>query len=270
MDNSIRTCSVDGCDKAEKVKSVSLCAMHYSRLRRHGNVGTAEPSRGGLCTTVGCDRPNYARRFCMAHYQRSVKGLDMDAPIRRAYRGETCTVEWCDKRPVGRGLCSMHWQRDKSGVDMHKPPREYVRWASNDCSIRPCPKPRAQGGFCSGHYSRHIRGADMHAPWVDDVDVEDPDTWPSYVNSGGYVVLNTSQGGNDRRILQHRWVMQKHLGRELLEHETVHHINGKRCDNRIENLELWSSRHPSGQRVEDKVLFAIEILSLYKPDALAG
>lgn len=39
-------------------------------------------------------------------------------------------------------------------------------------------------------------------------------------------------------------------------------------DNRLENLELWSSSQPSGQRVKDKVQWAIEILSLYQPELL--
>jgi hypothetical protein len=74
----------------------------------------------------------------------------------------------------------------------------------------------------------------------------------SHIDKNGYRILHSGKRGGYEQP-EHRAVMEKVLGRPILKGETVHHKNGKRADNRPENLELWSSRHGKGQRVEDRI-----------------
>lgn len=65
-------------------------------------------------------------------------------------------------------------------------------------------------------------------------------------------------------VREHRYVMEQVLGRQLRPDERVHHKNGDRLNNRPENLELWVTKDPPGQRVVDLVQFAHEILNRYE------
>lgn len=81
----------------------------------------------------------------------------------------------------------------------------------------------------------------------------------AWLDKHGYRMIRL----NGKDVPEHRAVMAKMIGRELYEHETVHHKNGQRADNREFNLELWSTRNPKGQRITDKISWAEEFLPMY-------
>ena len=60
----------------------------------------------------------------------------------------------------------------------------------------------------------------------------------------GYVLIFSPNHPNavNKCVREHRLVMEKYLGRYLEKYEKVHHINKIKTDNRIENLELFSSQ----------------------------
>jgi hypothetical protein len=128
------------------------------------------------------------------------------------------------------------------------------------CSIGDCTKPHRAKGMCQMHYRRNYLYGDPTI--IKNVGVKQ--------DKGGYVQVRTTSGSgrNGRYTYEHRVVMEQMLGRALEAQESVHHKNGIRDDNRPENLELWSKAQPAGQRLEDKLDWAIEMIKKYKPEIL--
>ena len=63
------------------------------------------------------------------------------------------------------------------------------------------------------------------------------------MRADGYVTIKT---GVRRYELEHRLIVERAVGRRLRTSEHVHHINGERADNRLENLRIMSA-HDHGR-----------------------
>lgn len=139
-------------------------------------------------------------------------------------------------------------------------------WAetAQRCEVEGCGRLRNTGTLCKMHVARLEKFGEVGgAQALKGKFAPDGPTGGEWENNNGYRQTIVRENGVSRKVLVHRLVMEEHLGRRLLPAESVHHKNGIRDDNRLENLELWSKSQPSGQRVADKLAWAREFIALY-------
>ena len=171
-----------------------------------------------------------------------------------------CELPDCDGRPYARGYCRRHYDSWRTGSDFSEsmPNLESIK---NPCDFDKCHRPTKARGLCQQHDRQRQKGQDLK-PLKKRQRGGSP-----YVDSEGYVVVRRHAHPNaqaDGRILEHRLIMSEKLGRALMPGENAHHKNGVRDDNRPENLELWVTMQPAGQRPEDLLAFAHEIIERYE------
>lgn len=235
------------------------------------------------CKVQGCDKPpgKWRKGFCYAHYNHYRRYGD--PIIRRNFQNPPeCIVPECKRRPISKGLCTLHYARQQRYGDARRLPpsrsraicsvcgalsrarglceKHYYRWRADHgprCCIEGCTRAAIATQLCAAHYAKKRQ-------YGDPLGFRQPKPRARTRTSDGYIKI-TAEG---REILEHRFIVEKLLGRRLERSEHVHHRNGIRDDNRLENLQLWSATHPSGQAVSDLIAFAKEILEKYANAAL--
>jgi HNH endonuclease len=206
--------------------------------------------RAKPCTVHGCGLSNHGYGLCEKHYAEKKRrdagvGPKKDKPI--------CSVSGCGMPHKGHSFCQKHLQ-EKKRRELSVP----IRRERAACAIEGCLRAAHAAGYCVRHYSNFYRTGDALTS------KRAPNGTGHICKTHGYVIVYDK--ATKRQRGQHRLVMEDFLKRSLLPGESVHHINGIKTDNRLENLELWSTSQPYGQRVEDKVKWAKEILALYDKD----
>lgn len=204
----------------------------------------------GVCVIPECENPVRHKDMCNTHYTRQRIHGDplMKKKPGRPKNTSSCLEPGCNGIYYCKGMCRIHYRES------------YIpRRPKKQCKMPDCQKMGNQRGYCPMHYRRFRLYGDPN------IIVRVPTGKPFKTNEGYLTIYqpNHPNAQKNGMLPEHVIVMGNILGRALSRGETVHHKNGIRHDNRPENLELWTTNHPAGQRVTDLVAWAKEVIAVY-------
>lgn len=213
------------------------------------------------CSVEGCERKHNAKGFCSLHYSRWKDHGDPLAEVKPHAPRRECSVDGCSNIATGLGYCRQHYARfHATGDPLGVTGSPVIVKPKNKCIVPSCDRDSWARGMCTLHYGQWRKYGDPEHRQRRERGTG------HIIPSAGYLLVKCKGHPNASKkgyVRQHILIMSEKIGRGLLPDEEVHHINGIRDDNRIENLELWSTGHPPGQRVEDKIEYFKQFLERY-------
>ncbi len=162
-------------------------------------------------------------------------GISVDVPPSRAAKFKTCSVDcmsamFKEKRAENVSaicaVCGSEFPTKKSHLSRRK-----------TCSKSCLAKLKSSQMSGKGNHQHGRTGAERGAAFKGG----------RRISSWGYVLIAV---GRNKYEFEHRLLMEAHIGRKLNHDEHVHHINGNKQDNRLENLEILTK--PEHVRLHNK------------------